>query len=119
MGVSHFDKQGTVGVGKESSFYGNRADLIILAFIFSHGGYPVYSKVLRNEALLFSLRNNIVIKEEFAIRISVFYNFTLSTWYVYLSWCFFAARLREMAKKQKIEILIEKDFNYIYWITTF
>jgi hypothetical protein len=58
MGVSHFDKQGTVGMGKESSFYGNRADLIILAFIFSHGGYPVYSKVLGTEALLFSLRKH-------------------------------------------------------------
>jgi hypothetical protein len=99
MGVSHFDKQGAVGMGKESSFYGNRADFIILAVIFSHGGYPVYYKVLGLWPCYSLCANNIVIKEKFAIGISVFYNFILSTWYVYLSCYFFAARLREMAKK--------------------
>jgi hypothetical protein len=39
MGTAHFYEERSSGMGQESMFYGNRAQLIILSSIISHRGH--------------------------------------------------------------------------------
>ncbi len=45
MGVSHFDEKRAIGMGQVALFYGDRAQFIVLAVVFSHGchRFVVYS----------------------------------------------------------------------------